>query len=414
MGRIKNLIRNLHHLFVNLLEINLAERKYQYLFENNPQPLWIYDLETLSFLEVNNAAIAHYGYTREEFLNMTLRDIRPKEDIDSLLDDVARTIKDLNKAGEWRHLKKSGEIIYVEIVSHTLVYESRKARLVHSIDITKRRNAELLLQERNCEIEAQNEEYLQLNEELMQTNDELQKAKDLAERSDSLKTAFLHNMSHEIRTPMNAIIGFSELLPKYFEDKPRMQKYTGIIQHRGADLLQLIDNLLNISRIETRQMPVLMNRCDLRSLLREIEFQFVENPQGSNNNTFSFTLNCDDKYQFIVLDEVKLKQVLVNLIGNAVKFTHDGMIYITGEISDNNLLLFKVTDTGIGIEEDKKSIIFESFKQANVDTTRIYGGTGLGLAIVKGILDLLGGEIWVDSDPGKGSTFTFTFPFETK
>lgn len=414
MGSIKNILRNLPRFISHLWGNDFSERKYQYLFENNPQPLWIYDLETLSFLEVNKAAIEHYGYSREEFLTMTLKDIRPKDDINELLDDVAHTTKELNKAGVWRHIKKNGEIIYVEIVSHTLIYETRKARLVHSIDITQRRNAELLLYERNCEIEARNEEYLQMNEELMQINEELQKAKEHAEKSDSLKTVFLHNMSHEIRTPMNAIIGFSELLPKYFDDKTRLQKYTEIIQQRGIDLLQLIDNLLNISRIETNQMPIQLSKCNLEVLLGEIEFLFVENPRGSNNNKFSFTFNYTLKRQYVMLDEMKLKQVLINLIGNAVKFTHDGEIDVSCEVTDNTFLLFRVADTGIGIEADKKTIIFERFKQATNDTVRIYGGTGLGLAIVQGILDLLGGRIWVDSEPGKGSVFSFTFPFETE
>ncbi|HEX3006533.1 MAG TPA: ATP-binding protein [Bacteroidales bacterium] len=398
----------------NLSQKDTDEKKYKYLFEHNPQPLWIYDLETLAFLEINNAAIEHYGYTRDEFLRMTLKDIRPKEDLNDLMKDVAQTTKELNKAGEWRHIKKNGELIYVEIVSHTLVYNSRKARLVHAIDITKRKQAEFLLQETNCELEERNEEYHQMNEELLQINSELQAAKEHAERSDQLKTAFLHNMSHEIRTPMNAIIGFSELLPKYFDNRERLEKYTEIIRQRGADLLQLIDNLLNISRIETNQLPIQLEKCNLKLLLQELESLFVENPKLSNNNVFTFSLSSNFDKEFIVIDEMKLKQVLINLIGNAIKFTHDGKIDISCETTDNQMLLFKVADTGIGIEEDKKTVIFERFKQANNDTSRFYGGTGLGLAIVKGILELLGGDISVESTPGKGSTFTFTFPFNTE
>lgn len=391
---------------------NFAERRYQYLFENNPQPLWVYDLETLAFLEVNNAAIEHYGYTREEFLGMTLMDIRPKDDVKYLLDDVAHTSRDLNKAGEWRHIKKNGEIIYVEIVSHTLFYESRKARLVHSIDVTKRRNAELMLQERNHEIETRNEEYQQMNEELLQINEELQEAKERAERSDHLKTAFLHNMSHEIRTPMNAIIGFSDILPHYFGNQERLEKYAGIIKQRGMDLLQLIDNLLDISRIETNQMPVIKNNCNLMSLMDEIKSMFTENPNGSNSNSFSFSIDEEHIPDKIIVDEMKLKQVLINLIGNAVKFTRGGDIKVFCGIDSPGKLKFSVKDTGIGISEDKFSVIFERFKQASDETTKIYGGTGLGLAIVKGILDLVGGRIWVESEPGKGSNFCFIFPFE--
>jgi PAS domain S-box-containing protein len=412
MVNIKEFFRKIQCL-VYLSKQDVAEKKYKYLFENNPQPLWIYDLDTLAFLVVNNAAVEKYGYSREEFLKMTLKDIRPSDDVDTLLLDVARTTRELNNAGEWRHIKKNGEVIYVEIVSHTLTFEGRSARLVHALDITKRRNAELLLQERNCEIEARNEEYQQMNEELIQINGELQEAKEKAERSDQLKTIFLNNISHEIRSPMNAIIGFSDLLPRYFDDKERLTKYVHIIQQRGIDLLQLINNLLDISRIETNQMPVLLEMCNLQSLFNEIEILFTDNPEVSGNNTFSFHIDINTK-EVVFLDVMKLKQVLINLIGNAVKFTQNGNIDVTCENSEGKFLLIRVADTGIGIADDKKSIIFERFKQANNDTTKIYGGTGLGLAIVKGILDLLGGKIWVESEPGKGSTFTFTFPYNTE
>ncbi len=412
MGNIRDFFQKLNRL-LNLSGRGNDEKKYQYLFENNPQPLWIYDLETLAFLEVNNAAIEQYGYSREEFLNMTLKDIRPPDDVESLLDDVARTTRELNKAGEWRHVKKNGEIIYVEIVSHTLTYEGRKARLVHSMDITARRNAELLIRDRNCEIEARNEEYLQMNEELIQINEELQEAKELAERSDKLKTIFLNNISHEIRSPMNAIIGFSDLLPRYFDNKERLTKYVNIIQQRGIDLLQLINNLLDISRIETNQMPVLLEMCNLQSLFNEIEILFTDNPEVSGNNKFTFRVDINTK-EVVFLDVMKLKQILINLIGNAVKFTQNGNIDVTCEFAEGKFLLISVKDTGIGIDKDKLTIIFERFKQASNDTTRIYGGTGLGLAIVKGILDLLGGKIWVESEPGKGTKFSFSFPYSTR
>lgn len=161
-----------------------SEDKYRFMFSNNPQPMWIYDLETLSFLEVNDAAINHYGYSREEFLAMTLKDIRPEEDIEALLKDVELTRKTYNPAGEWRHLKKNGELLNVEIISHTITFKNRKARHVMVTDITERKRDELLLHERNQKIVSQFEEYVIVNEELKSTNEELIKAKEVAEESE--------------------------------------------------------------------------------------------------------------------------------------------------------------------------------------------------------------------------------------
>jgi len=619
----------LNELYKNIEnELVLSEKKYRNLFENNPQPLWIYDLETLAFLEVNKAAIEQYGYSRSEFLKMTLKDIRPKEDVSDLLNDVANTTKELNKAGEWRHLKKNGEIIFVEIVSHTLDYESRKARLVHSFDVTKRIQSEqklrvlsqaveqnpasILITDTKGNIEYINTKFTEvtgyLSEEIIGKNpnilnsgistpeiynelwktiqagnewqgqfqnrkkngeiffesavilpilnekgdithflsikedithkihsekqiktlskaieqspssiiitdaegkiefvnfkftslmqysmeevkgrsprifnpghtnidayetmweklrskkvwegefenrkkdknyfwenviiaplldekslisnyilimedisekkkmiQELIDAKEKAQESDRLKTAFLQNMSHEIRTPMNAIIGFSDLLPDVFDSPEKLLSYTTIIKERSSHLLQIINDILDIAKIESGQLPIHVEMYDLNSLFRELESFFTEYQERINKKHINFNINSSPLDSPILIDQIKLKQILINLISNAFKFTHEGNVQVDCLLSINNVLLFSVSDTGIGIAENKKNEIFNRFNQIDSDTARLYEGTGLGLSIVKGILDLLGGKVWLESEPDKGSTFYFTFPYK--
>jgi signal transduction histidine kinase len=239
---------------------------------------------------------------------------------------------------------------------------------------------------------------------------ELIDAKEKAQESDRLKTAFLQNMSHEIRTPMNAIIGFSDLLPDEFSNKEKLQKYTTIIKQRSSDLLDIINEILDIARIESGQFPINPAKCDLHAMFNELEIFFDEFRERIHKQHIGLKLHCSREVKEIVTDPVKLRQVLINLISNAFKFTHEGKVEVRCEVIAGNQILFSVSDTGIGIPENKMAEIFERFKQANTDTTKLYGGTGLGLSIVKGILDLLGGSIRVESRTSMGSTFRFTIP----
>jgi PAS domain S-box-containing protein len=281
-------------------------------------------------------------------------------------------------------------------------------------DITERKQNELLIKEKTEEIEAQNEEYQQINDELVQTNQKLQIAKEKAEESDQLKTAFIQNLSHEIRTPLNAIMGFAGLLTDYFSDKEKLEEIASIIIQRGTDLLEIIDEILDIARLETGQVLVNSKKCELNSLFSEIETIFYEYQYRKKKQHIKLyinnNLNIPDNT--VIIDQLKLKQILTNLITNALKFTHTGVIEVGYNIYDNDSLMFYVADTGIGIPKDKHSAIFGRFTQVDPSTTRIYGGTGLGLSIVQGLLDLLGGKIWLESKPGKGSTFYFIIPYK--
>lgn len=243
---------------------------------------------------------------------------------------------------------------------------------------------------------------------------ELITAKEKAEESDRLKTAFLQNMSHEIRTPMNAIMGFSEFLVPSFHDKAKLEYFTNIITQRCNDLLVIIDDILDISKIESGQVKINADSCNLSSLFEELKAFFTElqKKQKKNHINFFLELNRDTENLIFLTDAIKLKQIFINLIGNAFKFTNDGLIECGCKFFNSDTLLFYVLDTGVGIPQEKQELIFERFVQINPSNSRLYGGTGLGLSIVKGLVNLLGGKIWLESEPDKGSVFYFTIPYK--
>lgn len=259
-------------------------------------------------------------------------------------------------------------------------------------------------------------EYVQIAEIIEQsinTHEELQKAKIRAEESDRLKSAFLANISHEIRTPMNAIMGFSKVLPEQFDNKEELVACTDIISQRCQDLLDIVNSMIDMSRINTGSVAIQTKSCDLQLLFDELSEQFEEIRirTGKTNLTFDIRLP-QEKQPCIVTDFGKLKEIFVHLLSNAFKFTQQGKIE-AGCFRDDQLgLVFFVSDTGKGIPKGKQKEIFNYFTRLNDKLTDNQSGTGLGLAIVKGLIDLLNGKIWLESEPGKGSTFYFTIEFK--
>jgi len=238
---------------------------------------------------------------------------------------------------------------------------------------------------------------------------ELLKAKEKAEESDRLKTIFLQNMSHEIRTPMNAIMGFSELLPSCIGNDEKLKEFSHIINQRSSDLLEIINSILDFSRIETGQLPVNLNTFDLNNLFLELNEFFTNNKVRANKENIKFIINpvTDLTHARIETDGGKLKQIFINLIHNAFKFTNVGKIEIGCKFENDGMILFYVSDTGIGISLEKQANIFDRFMQVE-NSNNLYKGSGLGLAIVKGLVELLGGKIELVSNLGLGSTFRFT------
>jgi CheY-like chemotaxis protein len=243
---------------------------------------------------------------------------------------------------------------------------------------------------------------------------ELIAAKEKAEDSDRLKSAFLANISHEIRTPMNAIVGFSDLLLMPGLESEKQELYAGIIKQRSFDLLNIINDILDISIIEAGQMKINEEPCNIGEVLSDIYLncKVIWIDSGKSNVSLSYNNQLIEKGIRVITDSKRLRQILLNLLGNAFKFTSDGSIEYGCMLKENDTILFYVSDTGIGIEPSKKDIIFQRFRQAEDTTTRLYGGAGLGLSISKGLLELMGGNIWVDSEQGKGSTFYFTIPYK--
>lgn len=252
---------------------------------------------------------------------------------------------------------------------------------------------------------------IKINEELSQINGELQIAKERAEESDRLKTAFLQNMSHEIRTPMNAIMGFSELLLQNANDKTKLKNFTDIINLRCNDLLDIINDILDISKIESGLLPVNIEEVNLSELFTDLFSFFKEYQKRINKQHIKFELHAPED-NMILTDSVKLKQIFINLISNAFKYTEEGKIEVGCRLEEKHNLLFYVSDTGIGIPTDKHQFIFDRFTQLNQIKKKNLGGTGLGLSIVKALVNLLGGKISLRSEPGKGSDFFFTIQYK--
>ena len=241
---------------------------------------------------------------------------------------------------------------------------------------------------------------------------QLVQAKEKAEESDRLKSAFLANMSHEIRTPMNAILGFSELLQHEGIQPEDRQEYIKLIHDKGNDLMNIISDLIDLSRIEAGDMKLVKTHIPINDLILEIfeQVKKEKNLKGKDEVQVRYRIREDAEYT-ILSDKNRLRQVFNNLLGNAMKFTSEGYIELGYDLKDDHVR-FHVRDSGIGITPENQKLIFERFRQEDNSYTRKHGGTGLGLAISKQIVELLGGEISVESKPGQGAGFYFTLPLE--
>ena len=237
----------------------------------------------------------------------------------------------------------------------------------------------------------------------------IRNAEQKAIESDRLKTAFLQNISHEIRTPMNSIVGFSELLKDKKLSESEKDQYLEMISKSSDQLLNIVNEVLDISLIETGNLSVNLRRVQLNNLMKEIYLSYK--PLINKEISFTMSTGLSDTLSLILTDVIKIRQIISNLLNNAVKFTDKGHIGFGYTLEENELNFF-IEDTGIGIPSDSHDKIFERFLKVGSDNERLYEGVGLGLAICKGNIDLLKGKIWMDSKPGKGSKFLFTIPYK--
>jgi PAS domain S-box-containing protein len=340
---------------------------------------------------VNQAFCKMIGYTEEELYQMNVMDLKPPAERSYTFEETIKTGK-----ASFNSIKlqcKDKSIIYTDINGQKIVIDNEQYVLGIIRNVTER-----VLRE-----------------------EELIAAKEKAEESDRLKTAFLQNMSHEIRTPMNAIMGFSELMVEYCDNKPKLEQFSEIINIRCNDLLSIINDILDIAKIESGQVSINLEKCNLSDLFSELTDFFKEHQIRIQKQHINFQLHafCNSSENTIVTDKVKLKQIFINLISNAFKFTNTGTIIGGCKYGTDKNLIFYVEDTGIGIPSDKFNLIFERFAQLKTNKSLDSGGTGLGLSIVKGLVELLGGNIWLESElqdiiagkPGR-TAFYFKLPYK--
>lgn len=263
-------------------------------------------------------------------------------------------------------------------------------------------------QKQNVHIRKQNEALVELHKQLQQRAEELELEKQRAEESTKLKSQFLASMSHELRTPMNSILGLTELILEKSQLNGKNKERLEVVLKSGKRLMTLINDILDLSKIEAGKMDIREEDILLEELIEEV--MNTINPLTVEKGIgLEVIRDCNTRI-IINTDRTRLIQVLINLLGNAVKFTEHGKVALKISQSADNFLQFDVIDTGIGIDEEGQKIIFEEFRQVDGSTTRKYGGTGLGLAISKKIIDLLGGSISIKSKVGEGSNFYFTIP----
>jgi signal transduction histidine kinase len=236
----------------------------------------------------------------------------------------------------------------------------------------------------------------------------LRHAEQEAIKSNRLKSVFLQNISHEIRTPMNSIIGFSELLDNKEASEKEKSEYIKNVTCSSNQLLYIVDELLDISLIESGNAKLYQNKLNLNRFMDDVYHSFTS--LVKNSIEFRMQKDLPNESSIIYTDEGKLRQVVLNLLTNANKYTNTGSIELN-YWKEDDLLKFSIKDTGIGIPKELQADVFERFHQAHNDHKKLYDGVGLGLAICKGNIDLLKGKIWLESEPDKGSTFFFNIPY---
>ena len=367
-----------------------SEKRFRTIFELSPSGISLID-ENGSIIEVNSTFCTTLGYSSKELITKNIKLLyTPDKEVD-IEKNITKILSGKTLKHEVTNIRKDGTTCEIALYETMIILPDGKPGILSvSIDITERKKV----------------------------HQELIYAKEKAEESDRLKSAFLANMSHELRTPLNAIIGFSNIMVDDARDEDLMSN-SRIILNSGQHLLSLVEDIFDTAMIETGQIKINLEIVDIISVLNEVRDIIYGESLREKKNRIELILNLNTAadHKYILTDSRKIKQVLINLLRNALKFTDEGYIefgFYGINDAGKNYLKFYVKDTGIGIDRKHHDIIFNKFRQIDDTHTRKFGGMGIGLSIAKKIVELLGGEIWVESEPGKGSVFFFTVPFSNE
>lgn len=366
------------------------------VIQNSLNEIFIFDCKTLQFRYLNQTALENLGYDESRILQMTPVDINPELDKP---EDFNRIIQPLLKGNLekdlflTKHLRADGSTYPIEIHLQLIRQGDEEFFTAIGFDLTDR------------------------EKDAQRIREQKEIAREMAQHSKH-KSEFLANMSHELRTPLNSILLLSELLLKNKDENltESQRKYADVIHRSGNNLLELINEVLDLSKIESGEMELAPEEISLEEVITSIRNTFEPIAEKKDLRLSIETLKNPPSILFT--DQLKLEQILRNLVSNALKFTEQGSvdleIYPCGEhdaaSTSAQMICFRVSDTGIGIPPEKQTIVFESFRQADGSTQRKFGGTGLGLAICKQISELLGGTLSLESEAGRGSVFTLTIP----
>ena len=363
-------------------QLKEIETKYKKIFEEANDAILL--LKDNQFIDCNSKALTMFKCERKEIIGKSVADFSPEyQDKDILSITEAEKIIEQCKKGksqffEWVHQKADKTNFIAEVSLSNIEIGDNNLIISFIRDITKRKKSE---------------------KDLIQ-------AMEKAEASDKLKSAFLANMSHEIRTPMNGILGFAQLIQDGMVSSDKRAEYLEIIVNKGKQLMQIINDIIDISKIESNQIAINYSEFSINHLIDEL-YNFFSLEYRSVELIVAKELS--DANDYIKSDYNRLTQILTNLLSNAFKFTDKGFVELGYKIKQKDIY-FYVKDSGIGVKKKDQKIIFDRFRQSDDSSTRVYGGTGLGLSISKGLVKLLGGSIGVESDGENGSLFYFTVP----
>lgn len=368
-----------------LMKLHQSEERYRNLFENANNPIHICNINGI-LIDVNKKVSEIIGYNKEEIIGKHFKDFVHPDDLEKTISSFKEIINGTQKISEFRVKCKDGN--YILLSSHAYPLKENE-NIIGMVGIM-----------RNITEERIQEEKLRL------INEKLSKLSEA-------KSYFLANMGHELKTPLNSIIGYSEMLLENLcgELNPQQQEYINNVLNSSRYLLDVINDILDFSKIESGTLELHYTEIDIYQVINEIEMTFSPILQQKNQKLI---IDIEENLPIIQADELKLKQIIFNLISNASKYSDENTeIKLTCQRKDKNVI-FCVIDKGIGIDKKDQNLIFQRFQQLETHKNKSFKGIGLGLAIVKGLLELHGGNIWIESEQNKGSKFCFTIPIMKK